>query len=872
MQDKEIEFKTFKDLPIKFKIGMPLLLIAILGMLVVFGGIYGILTSPNTSIFFSLVFLGCFQLIITILIWLITLNNISKPLNDLAQASSEISKGNLEVMIETHTQDEIGHITNSTLYLSESIRKAREFAKNIGQGNYEVESLLDEQQNETTKNSLFYALMGMRDQLKIVAESDEKRNWITKGLASFTEILRSNDTDLKQLGQKIITGLARYLQASQGAVFILNEEDPQQIYLELLASYALDEARFENKKIIIQDNFAEGLVGQAFLERDTIFLTEVPSEYLNIASGLGASNPSSILIVPLELNNRIEGIIEIASLHKLESHEVEFVERIAENIASAILTIKVNENTKKLLRETQALAQKLQTQEEELRQNYEELQATQEMVQKKNDLIEEQKIALEKALTEQTEKSEMLQAQEEEMRQNMEELVATQEQMMITQAELDGQLNAINSSTICKLEWDLNGFLISANPSFCELMGFTLNEIKGKSYWDFWDRKNETEDEYQKFWNNLREGVLQTGTFKRHKKNNDEVWLNAVYSPVLNRKGQTQKIIQLAFDITQSKRLLEETQSQAKILRAQEKELRQNMEELKSTQDELNKKNQAIIELKEEEALNAQIKAKEIESKNQLITSSIQYAQNIQRAILPLQEKISETVNDFFVIYLPKDIVSGDFYWFSHIENKRFFAAVDCTGHGVPGAFMSIIGNTLLNEIVNVQQIFETDKILEMLHLGVRTKLRQKENNNYDGMDLAICKIEDIDNKQVKLTFSGAKRPLYYYSPKLNGTDLAEIKGDRKSIGGWQQEEHRTFTKTEVILNKGDLVYLTTDGFADNPNLDRKKFGEKRFKNLVLQNINRNLRQQKKVILAELGLHQQGTEQRDDITVIGIKI
>jgi PAS domain S-box-containing protein len=747
--------------------------------------------------------------------------------------------------------------------------------RNIGEGNYDLENLNGS--GDTAKDSLFLALMGMRDQLKTVAEQDRKRNWVTRGMAEFAQILRANDTDLNQLGVKIITALVRYLNASQGGVFVLNNDNTEFTHLELIACYAYDEVKYLEKKIILNDEFAEGLVGQAFLEQETIYLTDVPEEYVQIASGLGSSNPRSILIVPLQLNGKVEGVLEIASFYTIEKHEIEFLERLAENIASAILSLKVNENTKRLLRDAQELTRKLQTRENELRQNYEELRATQEVVEKNNLLIEEQKKALEKALLEQTEKSEMLQAQEEEMRQNMEELVATQEQMIITQSELDGQLNAINNSTISKIEFNIDGTIVSANESFCQLFGYELKDIKGKPHLLFWDINESETQEYDHFWQNLQKGILQAGVFKRLSKNNEIIWLNSVYSPVFNRKNEPYKIIKLAFDITESKRLLEETQIQAKILQAQEEELRQNMEELKSTQDELNAKNEAMIQLKEEETHNAQIKAKEIESKNQLITSSIQYAQNIQRSILPSMDKILEQVQDCFVIYLPKDIVSGDFYWFSHIENKSFFAVVDCTGHGVPGAFMSIIGNTILNEIINVQKIFDTGKILEMLHKGVRSRLRQdqEDNNNYDGMDLVVCMLENLDKKRVKVSFSGAKRPLFYYEMNTNQTnalDLIELKGERKSIGGWQQEVERTFEKTEVILQKGDLLYLTTDGLMDSPNFQRKKFGAKRFKQIILDNLNRPLRQQRSLILGEMAVHQQGAEQRDDITVMGIKL
>lgn len=851
---------------IRTKIALPALILGIISLiLLALGALY-----VQESGYWVFIPLSMANLITLWIFWVLISSNIVRPVKTLSNITQAVEAGDLEQdMDSVSSNDEIGLIASSVSNLAENIKQAQEFTHQIGQGNFETDVAFGNQSNGNgQQNGLFGSLKLMRDRLKNVAENDQKRNWVTKGMAEFTKILSSNDNDLKDLGQRVITNLVRYLDAQQGGLFVINNEAEKKRYLELVACYAYDETKFSQRQLVVEEDFAEGLVGQAFLEKDTVYITNVPDQYISIASGLGDSNPHSILIVPLELNGQAEGVIEIASLYSLEQHEIEFVEKLAENIASAILTIKVNDHTKKLLRESRELAQKLQVQEEELRQNYEELQTTQEIVEKKNLLIEEQKEKIEKALQEQTEKSEMLEAQEEEMRQNMEELVATQEQMMITQAELDGQLNAINKSSIFKVEYSLDGKIINANESFCQIMNSTVKKLQQQKHQSFADPEFVASKAYQQFWDGLKAGNAQSGEYKLIGNNGELFWVNAVYSPVINKKAETYKIIQLAFDITEAKELLEETQKQAAILQAQEQELRQSMEELKITQNELNEKNQAIIEFKEEEAEKAQLKAREIESKNQLITASIQYAQNIQRAILPSEDVIKQYVQDMFVIYLPKDIVSGDFYWFSHLDGKTFLAAVDCTGHGVPGAFMSIIGNTLLNEIVNVQKILDPNKILELLHQGVRTKLRQNESSNYDGMDLVICRLETLSSEKVKLVFAGAKRPLFYYHKE----QLGELKGDRKSIGGWQKEVHRTFTQQALILDRGDYLYLTTDGLTDNPNPKRKKFGVKRLKSLFMDNTQRPLREVKLRILGDLVTHQDQAEQRDDITVLGIKL
>jgi serine phosphatase RsbU (regulator of sigma subunit) len=258
-----------------------------------------------------------------------------------------------------------------------------------------------------------------------------------------------------------------------------------------------------------------------------------------------------------------------------------------------------------------------------------------------------------------------------------------------------------------------------------------------------------------------------------------------------------------------------------------------------------------------------------IEEKNMQITSSIQYAKNIQQSILPQYERIEDAFKDAFVIFLPKDIVSGDFYWFNKIGDLIFIAALDCTGHGVPGAFMSLIGNSLLNQIVNENKIYSPEKILEELHKGVRKVLNQEKSgsNSRDGMDVAFCVIEF---SKKKINFSGARRPLFMV--KENGKELVEIRGDRKSIGGKQREEIREFTKHEISYSSGDSVYLFSDGYIDQQNENEKKFGIKRFREIIDEINTKSMKEQKKILLDELKEHKKNWTQQDDITVLGIKL
>ena len=263
-------------------------------------------------------------------------------------------------------------------------------------------------------------------------------------------------------------------------------------------------------------------------------------------------------------------------------------------------------------------------------------------------------------------------------------------------------------------------------------------------------------------------------------------------------------------------------------------------------------------------------RTRQLQEKNAQITSSIRYAQTIQKAILPHSGDMKEILPENFVLFKPRDMVSGDFYWFSDQGDSVYLAAVDCTGHGVPGAFMSMIGYILLNEIIMENRAKDPAAILEQLHLEVSRALRQKEGKGtVDGMDMALCHI-DKSNRHV--VFAGAKTPFYYVRENGNSPELIVIKGDRISVGGRKRDRERSFTNHQLQLNSGDMIYLASDGFTDQCNDRQKKFGSKRFKALLETIATETPETQKKILIEELAQHQGNEEQRDDITVVGVRL
>ncbi len=265
-----------------------------------------------------------------------------------------------------------------------------------------------------------------------------------------------------------------------------------------------------------------------------------------------------------------------------------------------------------------------------------------------------------------------------------------------------------------------------------------------------------------------------------------------------------------------------------------------------------------------------------VEVKNKDITDSINYAQKIQQAILPLPDEFSKVFPQSFIYFQPRDIVSGDFYWFypphKLNQNHVYLAAADCTGHGVPGAFMSMIGNTLLNEILNEKQIYECDAILNQLHTEVRAALKQDiaHNTTNDGMDIALCRI-DLDT--LELQYAGANRALYIFRQHTEGYEFIEVKPNKFSIGGFQAETTRQFNAHTIQLKKGDAFYMFSDGYADQfGGAKNKKFMVKRLQAELLAMQHLPLSEQKLLVAKMLNDWKGDAEQVDDILMIGVRV
>ena len=295
--------------------------------------------------------------------------------------------------------------------------------------------------------------------------------------------------------------------------------------------------------------------------------------------------------------------------------------------------------------------------------------------------------------------------------------------------------------------------------------------------------------------------------------------------------------------------------------------------ELKKAQAQIEKRNRLLL-LQRDELLKQKQK---IEQQSLIIRSSVEYAQRIQKSILPSEEEISEYVRESFVLFLPKDIVSGDFYWVG--RNKKypeykFLAVVDCTGHGVPGAFMSLISNRLLVEVVEQQDFVEPKDILARLDEEVHNILKHKHEDvesTPDGFDIALFRFEQKEEGVYELVFAGAKRPLVYFEPFSE--EMFYYKGTRRSIGGiWSGLTESVFEQIVLEVRAGSIFYAYTDGFIDQGNDIKKRYGTPRFHDFLKIIKDESMEKQKQLLYDEFTRWKRRTEQRDDITVWGFKI
>jgi PAS domain S-box-containing protein len=407
------------------------------------------------------------------------------------------------------------------------------------------------------------------------------------------------------------------------------------------------------------------------------------------------------------------------------------------------------------------------------------------------------------------------------------------EKLSIVASETDNAIVIANHTG--EIEW--------VNSGFIKLFGYDLDEFKSACGGSLLDASKDPNIRI-KMEHSIAQKTPVIYEVENQTKSGEKLWIQSTMTPILDENGQIKKLVVIDSNIT--------AQKEAEMV---------------------------VVE------------------QNKDILDSIHYAKRIQQAILPSNEQIKKAFDNFFVFFRPKDIVSGDFYWFHRVNEKDgdktlsakyVFAAVDCTGHGVPGAFMSMIGNNVLNTIVIEEKETDAGKILTLLNRYIKKALHQdgtNEDESRDGMDVAIIVVDPITNS---FQFAGANRPLYMVKPTPPGLDfgseenskliqgetcyLEEIKANKQAIGGLTENTYSFTTQTFDICD-GLSVYLTSDGYCDQfggPNI--KKFMTKRFKQMVCEFQHLSMEEQGKIVIAEFDNWMGETPQIDDILVAGFRL
>lgn len=444
-------------------------------------------------------------ILISIFIFLVgffTARSIINPIYKLREFLLTMTKGVLPTERMKTNNDEIGDMTDALYEYIDNMRNTSEFAVEIGKGNYETkfESLGEE-------DILGNALLEMKDNLSKAknendkrVESDKIRNWITKGLADFGDVLRQNSDNMSNLAKNVISKLIDYLDASQGAMYILNEVDETHKFFEMQTAIAYGREKYQKTNF----EFSEGLVGRCAFEKLPVYLKEIPEDYIRVTSGLGGAEPNYLLLVPLVINEKVMGVIELASFNEIFKYQIEFISTLGENIASTISNVRVNEQTKLLLDESKLRGDELSAQEEELRQNMEELQATQEEASRR------------------------------------------EREMMHT-------IDAINN-TLGTIEIDKHGNMLSINDNFLNKTQLEAGVLIGKSFQEMFASSNVLENEFIDIWSGLQVG--DNGTMiTNYITVEQELWFKHTFTPFKGSNGELDKVVDLIVDITEEKRL-----------------------------------------------------------------------------------------------------------------------------------------------------------------------------------------------------------------------------------------------------------------------------------------------------------------------------
>ncbi len=808
------------------------------------------------------------------LVWFIDVLIILLPISIIgALNSNKNKKHELEKQVRSLTS-EVEEITN--------------FVEVIRKGD------LDKFAQKQTDDSSPFSLLA-KDLIQTNTKEEELK-WITKGKELINDILRTH-RNIDKLSIETLRGIIQYTGAAQGAFYLLKGDK-----LVNNATYAYNRQRFEKQEYSI----GKGLVGEVAYEKSMIYRTEIPDDYFIVTSGLiDDKKPKSLIILPLLQEEELQGIIELGFLNNnVPNYKLAFANELSSMIGRTIYAQKINATTEHLLKESQEMTLTLQNNEEKLKENAREMMIAQEELEQSNQLLESKVLEVENAqkrlVALLTNASEFISIYDENQRLLFESpsvrriLGYNDDDENVTGMDPD-LLTPRGFKTINNLFKYLKatpGGESTAQYAYLKKNGEKLFlETKGKNLLhdpaikgiifntqDITERiRAEKEERMKSRMQSLSENspdmIIRINTTGKL------VYANPAVASFIGldiNKIIKKRVNDLAID----ERFLEFVDEVLVQIKSTEKQIMEEIE-MEGQNGKRIMGIRAIPEFNNDAELESILFVahdmtdlkkieQEIKEKNKKISDSINYAQRIQTSILPDTEFIQRYFPRSFMFYRPKDVVSGDFPWFVEKGDDLYVAAVDCTGHGVPGALLSFIGYFLLNNIVNIDDGFSAAQILEELHQGVRHTLKQNEENNNgrDGMDLALCKINK-ENKTIQ--FAGAHNPLYL----LRNGELTEYKGSRKGIGGkpLPKKKEKEFENHIIEYQDGDKIFIFSDGLPDQlGGENRRKYQTKRIREALTESPEHTMAHFSRHFSQEFYNWMGEEKQVDDVLLIGIEL
>jgi len=778
-------------------------------------------------------------------------------------------------------------------------------SQKLRERNTEFAHLLSEGENpepyeEMMTTDLGKALRMIHLNIKADRRQEREMSWITEGKDMISKILREHQ-EMEELSYRVLKALNSYIKSTQAAFYLYNDETK---LLSNTATYAFNRRKAQEQTF----KLGEGLVGQCGYELDYIYRTEIPEDYISISSGiLGDQKPESILLVPLISNEVLQGVLEFAFLkERIPKLTIQFLLELGEIIARTLLNLKMNIRTQTWLEESRTMTEELQKNELQLQENAKEMTLTQKNLEQVN-------IQLESKIDEASQANERL------------HLMLEHASEIISIYNRDATLTYISPSVINILGYsaeemmagkDLERMakddvirlrkifdLLQENPGATESLEYAFIKKNGERIFLRTYCRSMLEDTAIKgFLLNTtditesvrveREQRLKTRMQALSENSLDLIlrisssgtiyYANPVvedYTGIAPASIMNRNLSEIPFKEAIAT-LFEEVLSS--MTRSPVKKNLQLSLPMEAGEHRIERilNVDAIPEFQGSELetilivghdiTEAKLIEKEIKVQNRKVQDSINYAERIQSSILPDVARIRKAFPKSFVYYAPRDVISGDYPWFYETDDSYYIGAVDCTGHGVPGALLSLVGLFLMNNITGLNPGISAGDLCEALHLEVRKALKQDRDKSEtrDGMDMALCRFM---KKKAVMEYAGAHRPLYV----LSEGEVTVYKGHRKAIGGLKHPRNpeKPFTNVEVAYRPGDKFFFFTDGFTDQlGGPDGLSYGSGRMRQELLENPAYTLPQFKEHFRKDFLAWMGNERQLDDLLLIGIEV